>query len=112
MYVLSDGASCFCSSKSKIPVWPFVVLSFFGGAYALIPYFVLWKPPPPPVEESQLGRWPLNFLESKLTAGVRRFLFWQNSFNLLHCQSSLVKMSKKIANNFGMKKGCDIVGKF
>ncbi|XP_009588490.1 uncharacterized protein [Nicotiana tomentosiformis] len=58
------------SSKSSIPVWPFLVLSFFGGAYALIPYFALWKPPPPPVEETELRRWPLNFLESKLTAGV------------------------------------------
>ncbi|XP_062107117.1 uncharacterized protein LOC133818338 isoform X2 [Humulus lupulus] len=58
------------SSQSKIPVWPFVVLSFFGGAYALLPYFVLWKPPPPPVEETELSRWPLNFLESKLTAVV------------------------------------------
>ncbi|KAL8478261.1 hypothetical protein ACS0TY_030238 [Phlomoides rotata] len=58
------------SSKSKIPVWPFVVLSFFGGAYVLIPYFVLWRPPAPPVEESELRRWPLNFLESKLTAGI------------------------------------------
>ncbi|XP_044503138.1 uncharacterized protein LOC123223815 isoform X3 [Mangifera indica] len=58
------------SSKSKIPVWPFLILSFFGGAYALLPYFVLWKPPPPPVEETELSRWPLNFLESKLTAGI------------------------------------------
>ncbi|EYU42782.1 hypothetical protein ABFS82_13G005400 [Erythranthe guttata] len=58
------------SSKSKIPVWPFVVLSCFGGAYALIPYFILWNPPAPPVEESELRKWPLNFLESKLTAGV------------------------------------------
>lgn len=58
------------SSKSKIPVWPFLVFSFFGGAYALLPYFVLWRPPPPAIEETELGRWPLNFLESKLTAGV------------------------------------------
>ncbi|KAJ4730241.1 Cardiolipin synthase N-terminal [Melia azedarach] len=58
------------SSKSNIPVWPFLVASFFGGAYALLPYFVLWKPPPPPVEETELSRWPLNFLESKLTAGI------------------------------------------
>ncbi|KAF4349147.1 uncharacterized protein LOC115699677 [Cannabis sativa] len=58
------------SSQSKIPVWPFTVLSFFGGAYALLPYFVLWKPPPPPVEETELSRWPLNFLESKITAAV------------------------------------------
>jgi len=59
------------SSKSNIPVWPFLTLSFFGGAYILIPYFILWRPPPPPVEESELSRWPLNFLESKITAGVR-----------------------------------------
>jgi len=58
------------SSKSKIPVWPFLVLSCIGGAYALIPYFVLWKPPPPPIDEDEIGQWPLKFLESKLTAGV------------------------------------------
>lgn len=60
----------YCSSKSKIPVWPFLVLSCIGGAYALIPYFVLWKPPPPPIDEDEIGQWPLKFLESKLTAGV------------------------------------------
>ncbi|GMI98586.1 hypothetical protein like AT2G04360 [Hibiscus trionum] len=58
------------SSKNNIPTWPFLVLSCFGGAYALLPYFVLWSPPPPPVEENELEKWPLNFLESKLTAGV------------------------------------------
>lgn len=58
------------SSKSKIPVWPFLILSCIGGAYALIPYFVLWKPPPPPIDEEEIGQWPLKFLESKLTAGV------------------------------------------
>ncbi|GJN16555.1 hypothetical protein PR202_gb03574 [Eleusine coracana subsp. coracana] len=58
------------SSKSKIPVWPFLVLSCIGGAYALIPYFVLWKPPPPPIDEDEIGQWPLKFLESKITAGV------------------------------------------
>ncbi|CAN4110130.1 unnamed protein product [Withania somnifera] len=58
------------SSKGSIPVWPFLVISCFGGAYALIPFFALWKPPPPPVEETELQRWPLNFLESKLTAGI------------------------------------------
>ncbi|KAL6842450.1 hypothetical protein ACP4OV_027685 [Aristida adscensionis] len=57
-------------SKSKIPVWPFLVLSCIGGAYALIPYFVLWKPPPPPIDEDEIGQWPLKFLESKITAGV------------------------------------------
>ncbi|XP_073122962.1 uncharacterized protein [Henckelia pumila] len=58
------------SSRSKIPLWPFLILSCFGGAYILIPYFVLWKPPAPEVEESEIRRWPLNFLESKLTAGL------------------------------------------
>ncbi|KAG1364312.1 hypothetical protein COCNU_11G011390 [Cocos nucifera] len=62
---------CFeMSSRSKIPVWPFLVLSFFGGAYALIPYFVLWKPPPPAVGEDEISRVPLNFLDSKITAGI------------------------------------------
>ncbi|XP_057526912.1 uncharacterized protein LOC130806037 isoform X1 [Amaranthus tricolor] len=65
MLLLPSGRS----SKSSIPVWPFVTLSFFGGAYALLPYFIVWRPPPPPVEESELSRWPLNFLESKFTAG-------------------------------------------
>ncbi|XP_059662859.1 uncharacterized protein LOC132308699 [Cornus florida] len=58
------------SSRGSIPVWPFLVLSCFGGVYALLPYFVLWRPPPPPLEGAELGRWPLNFLESKLTAGI------------------------------------------
>ncbi|XP_058787216.1 uncharacterized protein LOC131661629 [Vicia villosa] len=58
------------SSKSNVPVWPFLSLSFFGGIYALLPYFVLWKPPPPAVEEAELKTWPLNFLESKVTASI------------------------------------------
>ncbi|KAL2327177.1 hypothetical protein Fmac_020604 [Flemingia macrophylla] len=58
------------SSKNIIPVWPFLILSCFGGAYALLPYFVLWNPPAPPVEETQLKTWPLNFLESKVTAAI------------------------------------------
>jgi hypothetical protein len=60
----------FHSSKSGVPVWPFLSASFFGGIYALLPYFVLWKPPPPPVEEAELKTWPLNFLESKVAAMV------------------------------------------
>ncbi|KAL4555342.1 hypothetical protein LXL04_037960 [Taraxacum kok-saghyz] len=58
------------SSKGSVPVFPFLIVSFFLGAYGLIPYFVLWKPPPPAIEETELKRWPLNFLESKLTAGI------------------------------------------
>ncbi|PKA58662.1 hypothetical protein AXF42_Ash008949 [Apostasia shenzhenica] len=57
------------SSRSKIPVWPFLVLSFAAGMYALIPYFILWKPPPPPIQEDHIKKWPLNFLESRITAG-------------------------------------------
>ncbi|KNA25060.1 hypothetical protein SOVF_010090 isoform B [Spinacia oleracea] len=57
------------SSKSSIPVGPFATFSFFGGVYALLPYFILWRPPPPRVKEAELSSWPLNFLESKLTAG-------------------------------------------
>lgn len=61
------------SSKGKaasIPLWPFLVLSFFLGAYVLIPYFVLWSPPPPKVKEDEVKRWPLNVTESKITAGI------------------------------------------
>ncbi|XP_020996545.1 uncharacterized protein LOC107485638 [Arachis duranensis] len=58
------------SSKSKVPVWPFLLLSCFGGAYALLPYFILWNPPAPPVEETELKSWPLIFLESKVTAVI------------------------------------------
>lgn len=68
---IPDSNPNICSSKGKVPVWPFLTFSFFGGVYALLPYFVLWRPPPPPVEETELRRWPLNFLESKITAGVR-----------------------------------------
>ncbi|KAJ6802677.1 uncharacterized protein M6B38_191005 [Iris pallida] len=66
MLLLPSGRS----SRSKVPVWPFLILSFFGGAYVLIPYFVLWKPPPPAVGEDEISKWPLNFLESKITAAV------------------------------------------
>ncbi|XP_047333802.1 uncharacterized protein LOC124937562 [Impatiens glandulifera] len=61
------------SSKGKaasIPIWPFLVLSFFGGAYVLIPYFVIWSPPAPKVKEDEVKRWPLNVTESKITAGI------------------------------------------
>lgn len=69
MLLLPTGTS----SKSKIPTWPFVVFSFFGGVYALLPYFAVWSPPPPHVSEAELRRWPLNILESKLTAGINLF---------------------------------------
>ncbi|KAL2938643.1 NmrA-like family domain-containing protein 1 [Bienertia sinuspersici] len=58
------------SSKGISPVWPFVTFSIFGGAYALLPYFIIWRPPPPSIKEGERESWPLNFLESKLTAGL------------------------------------------
>lgn len=73
-FFFSVCCSTSTSSKGSIPLWPFVSLSFFGGVYALLPYFVLWKPPAPPVEETQLKSWPLNFLESKVTAIVSAHL--------------------------------------
>lgn len=74
-------------------MWPFLILSFFLGAYALLPYFVLWKPPPPLVDESELRRWPLNFLESKLTAGVRNIAaFKLNNMSWLKMWEAVVEM--------------------
>ncbi|XP_051151899.1 uncharacterized protein LOC127265915 [Andrographis paniculata] len=58
------------SYKSKIPVWPFLLLSLFGGIYALLPYFVLWRPPSPPVAKSELKGRALKILDSKITAGI------------------------------------------
>ncbi|CAM6084849.1 unnamed protein product [Calypogeia fissa] len=55
-------------SNSGVKVWPFAVVSFFLGAFALLPYFGLWRPPPPKVSRDELKRYPLNVLESKLTA--------------------------------------------
>ncbi|XP_057761311.1 uncharacterized protein LOC130981687 [Arachis stenosperma] len=64
------GPQLLVCSKSKVPVWPFLLLSCFGGAYALLPYFILWNPPAPPIEETELKSWPLIFLESKVTAMI------------------------------------------
>lgn len=68
--LILDNNPHICSSEGRAPAWPFLTFSFFGGVYALLPYFVLWSPPSPPVEEAELRRWPFNFLESKITAGV------------------------------------------
>ena len=87
----------FSAQKGKIPTWPFLVLSCFGGTYALRPYSVLWRPPPPPIEEAKLRRWPLNFLESKFTAGVR------SCFTLTNCSLPCENMKK---NNI-LKLGSD-----
>lgn len=54
------------SSQSRIPVWPFTSLSFFVGAFALLPYFGLWQPPPPTVSKEEIEGWPLKILDSKI----------------------------------------------
>lgn len=51
-----------------VPEWPFLVLSFAAGAFALLPYFALWQPPPPKVTKQELKSFPLNVLENKLVA--------------------------------------------
>lgn len=56
------------NEKGGVPVWPFLVLSFVIGVYALLPYFGLWQPPPPKVTNDELRRFPLNVLENKLVA--------------------------------------------
>lgn len=33
-------------SGNKIPAWPFVVVGYFLGSFALLPYFALWRPDP------------------------------------------------------------------
>ena len=32
------------ASRNGVPCWPFVSLSFFLGAFGLLPYFALWEP--------------------------------------------------------------------
>ncbi|EOA31383.1 hypothetical protein CARUB_v10014559mg [Capsella rubella] len=77
LWPLVYGMLLLPTGRSKTPAWPFVALSFFGGVYALLPYFALWNPPSPPVSETELRQWPLNVLESKITAGVKRsLLLW------------------------------------
>jgi hypothetical protein len=85
------------TGTSKTPAWPFVVLSFFGGVYALLPYFALWNPPSPPVSETELRQWPLNVLESKVTAGVRDYLSHSHSFEILICYHWTYKLKKIVS---------------
>jgi hypothetical protein len=49
-------------SANKLPAWPFVMLSFAFGVFALLPYFTFWRPLrgqqlPPPSEELVSGNW-------------------------------------------------------
>ncbi|KAJ7527547.1 hypothetical protein O6H91_16G060700 [Diphasiastrum complanatum] len=66
MLLLPSGRS----ERKKTLVWPFAVASFFIGAFALLPYFGLWQPPPPRVSKEELTSWPLNVLESKILSLV------------------------------------------
>jgi len=56
------------NEKRGVPAWPFLILSFGVGAFALLPYFGLWQPPPPKVTNDELKKFPLNVLENKLVA--------------------------------------------
>lgn len=56
------------SQKNTVPAWPFLVVSFGLGAFALVPYFGLWRPPPPTVSKEELKKFPLNLLENKLVS--------------------------------------------
>lgn len=48
-------------SDNKVPAWPFCFLSFFFGAFALLPYFALWQPQDPqpqlPPRKEELDGW-------------------------------------------------------
>ncbi|QHO53784.1 uncharacterized protein DS421_2g51010 [Arachis hypogaea] len=52
-------------------LWPLgysmLLLSTRKSAYALLPYFILWNPLTPLIEETELKSWPLIFFESKVT---------------------------------------------
>ena len=53
----------------QVPAWPFVTLSFFLGAFSLLPYFAFWQPCPSKriyQSKDKIG----SFLESKLSAGL------------------------------------------
>lgn len=57
-------------SKGSPPVWPFAAVSFATGAFALLPYFALWRGegPPPLPSARERDSWPVKILESKVTA--------------------------------------------
>ena len=55
-------------SGNGVPAWPFVTASFGLGAFALLPYFVLWKPDAASLPaRSDLGR-GARALDSRITA--------------------------------------------
>ncbi|KAG2487273.1 hypothetical protein HYH03_014114 [Edaphochlamys debaryana] len=60
-------------SENKVPAWPFVTVSFFLGAFALLPYMALWRPfrrsedNPLPPPASELEGWNKLFLKGAET---------------------------------------------
>ncbi|CAI5945175.1 unnamed protein product [Closterium sp. NIES-64] len=79
-------------NHATIPAWPFLIASFFAGAFALLPFFALWTPsvpdsclPPPspcPVSSNRttIPAWP--FLIPSFFAGAFAllpfFALWTN----------------------------------
>ncbi|KAM7269360.1 hypothetical protein ACFE04_024857 [Oxalis oulophora] len=71
-----------CCSDFSAPIYLCVVrkATFLSGHSSYLHYLmvhmlfyhfiVFWTSPPPLVDETELNKWPLNFLESKLTAGT------------------------------------------
>lgn len=63
-------------SANNIPAWPFVVLSYGLGAFALLPYMALWSPvpdmklPPKPEELEGWNRLPMKGAETKVCVRV------------------------------------------
>lgn len=60
-------------SGNKVPLAPFLALSFGAGVFALLPYFALWAPLPADQQKlpPKSGLGPVRkVLESRITAGV------------------------------------------
>ncbi|CAI5476688.1 unnamed protein product [Closterium sp. Yama58-4] len=59
------------SNRTTIPAWPFLLASFFAGAFALMPFFALWTPGKAAVPtEEERGKVGLRVLESKITSAL------------------------------------------
>ncbi|CAI7848345.1 unnamed protein product [Closterium sp. NIES-54] len=59
------------TNRTTIPAWPFLLASFFAGAFALMPFFALWTPGAAAVPtEEERGKVGLRVLESKITSAL------------------------------------------
>ncbi|CAI5510667.1 unnamed protein product [Closterium sp. Naga37s-1] len=59
------------TNRTTIPAWPFLLASFFAGAFALMPFFALWTPGKAAVPtEEERGKVGLRVLESKITSAL------------------------------------------